>query len=546
MSTVVLDGVHTKLGYIVRSWSDFVDDCNYSVVTVVIKPHWDLVTDQDVQIDLCTSPTLQDKGGVLVRLVDLNHLQYFPPDRVVRRGSSNRPEIDMPWLTKHHYPLSVWFFSVRLLLRKPKLDPWRASVLVQDFWHVPTDSPPSQWYQNNLHVIPAAGRNKGRRKYMEDVEVVFENIKVNQMVVNVYGVLDGHGGDDCSQHSADDIPMKIAANLRKGLSCPEALFKSFRDTDDEYLRSSRATAGSTANIILFDQSHSTVYVANTGDTRAVLSRNRQAIDLSVDRKATDPEEIARITYAGGFVVNNRVSGMLAITRAIGDGQLKASQKDILIPDPEITFFVPTIADQFVIVATDGLWDVVSSQDAVDYIVANLERSGLSFPSSPTGTAIVLELVIVVLLTSGNGHVEMNSLPSIDEAMLKPKLEKAAMDLVNHAIGLGSADNVTIMLLFLSSPSLDPAALGDYISRSLAALTSGSASRKFEGRASPFELATPAPTPLSTPAVNASQHHVAAVAVSSAPNQRSIVSSAKALQDIDDDDLMSFLRDDKNF
>lgn len=71
-----------------------------------------------------------------------------------------------------------------------------------------------------------------------------------------------------------------------------------------------------------------LHVANCGDTRTVLSRNGQAIDITRDQKATDPDEIARIAKAGGFVNNGRVMGILAVARAFGDVSLKNSRVKI--------------------------------------------------------------------------------------------------------------------------------------------------------------------------------------------------------------------------
>ncbi|CAM9806578.1 unnamed protein product, partial [Ectocarpus fasciculatus] len=65
-----------------------------------------------------------------------------------------------------------------------------------------------------------------------------------------------------------------------------------------------------------------VTVGNAGDTRAVLSRGGCAVDITRDKKATDFEEIARVCEEGGFVVNGRVQGTLAVARALGDRNLK--------------------------------------------------------------------------------------------------------------------------------------------------------------------------------------------------------------------------------
>ena len=82
--------------------------------------------------------------------------------------------------------------------------------------------------------------------------------------------------------------------------------------------------GSTACVAVVRRAikHNVIYVANVGDTRAVLSKNGQAERLSKDHKATDPQEIERVKAEGGSIMDNRVAGGLAITRALGDHAFK--------------------------------------------------------------------------------------------------------------------------------------------------------------------------------------------------------------------------------
>lgn len=135
------------------------------------------------------------------------------------------------------------------------------------------------------------------------------------------------------------------------------------NTDDHFIKtnSSGIKAGSTATILLYDHYQGLVCVGNSGDTRAVMSRLRMAIDLTRDMKASDPYEISRILRSGGQVVNGRVLGSLAVARALGDCQLKSINSRAVIADPEITSFYFQEDDEFIVLATDGLWDVMSSQ-----------------------------------------------------------------------------------------------------------------------------------------------------------------------------------------
>ncbi|KAK4046888.1 mgpp2cl-1, protein phosphatase 2C-like protein 1 [Microbotryomycetes sp. JL201] len=107
----------------------------------------------------------------------------------------------------------------------------------------------------------------------------------------------------------------------------------------------------------------TLYTANVGDARAVLSRGGRAVRLTYDHKGSDAKEAKRITDAGGFVMNNRVNGVLAVTRSLGD----SSMKEFVVGSPYTTETAIGPGDDFLIVACDGLWDVCQDQEAVDLI-----------------------------------------------------------------------------------------------------------------------------------------------------------------------------------
>jgi len=117
-------------------------------------------------------------------------------------------------------------------------------------------------------------------------------------------------------------------------------------------------------------------VANVGDARAVLCINDVAIRLSFDHKATEPSEVTRIKDAGSFVVHGRLGGSLAVSRALGDIEFK---KWGLSAEPYVTETVLGTSEEnpFLILACDGLWDVVSDQEAVDLIIGMTETSQMT-------------------------------------------------------------------------------------------------------------------------------------------------------------------------
>ncbi|KAH0547603.1 hypothetical protein FGG08_000328 [Glutinoglossum americanum] len=117
-----------------------------------------------------------------------------------------------------------------------------------------------------------------------------------------------------------------------------------------------------------------LYTANVGDARIVLCRNGKALRLSYDHKGSDENEGRRIANAGGLILNNRVNGVLAVTRALGD----AYMKDLVTGHPYTTETVihPEV-DEFIILACDGLWDVCSDQEAVDLVRQNHDPQAAS-------------------------------------------------------------------------------------------------------------------------------------------------------------------------
>ncbi|KAI3399089.1 hypothetical protein diail_7889 [Diaporthe ilicicola] len=114
-----------------------------------------------------------------------------------------------------------------------------------------------------------------------------------------------------------------------------------------------------------------LYTANVGDARIILCRSGKALRLSYDHKGSDENEGKRISNAGGLILNSRVNGVLAVTRALGDSYMK----DLVTGHPYTTETViqPDI-DEFIIIACDGLWDVCSDQEACD-LVRNVQDPG---------------------------------------------------------------------------------------------------------------------------------------------------------------------------
>ncbi|KAJ5599491.1 Protein phosphatase 2C [Penicillium hetheringtonii] len=158
-----------------------------------------------------------------------------------------------------------------------------------------------------------------------------------------------------SNSATGSAALAPAAAAVKGDASSDALETSVQDTPTE---------GSIPKLQDRAVRQRVLYTANVGDARIVLCRNGKALRLSYDHKGSDENEGKRITNAGGLILNNRVNGVLAVTRALGDTYLK----DLVTGHPYTTeTVIQPDADEFIILACDGLWDVCSDQEAVDLI-----------------------------------------------------------------------------------------------------------------------------------------------------------------------------------
>ncbi|KOB68061.1 Protein phosphatase 1G [Operophtera brumata] len=133
-------------------------------------------------------------------------------------------------------------------------------------------------------------------------------------------------------------------------------------------------SGCTAVVALLRGSE--LFVANAGDSRCIICREGKAVDMSIDHKPEDAPELDRITKAGGKVSNDgRVNGGLNLSRAIGDHAYKLNkelgpreQMITALPDVK-TLTIDNAKDQFMVLACDGIWNFMSSQDMFDHCLA---------------------------------------------------------------------------------------------------------------------------------------------------------------------------------
>ena len=127
------------------------------------------------------------------------------------------------------------------------------------------------------------------------------------------------------------------------------------------------SGGSTAVVVLTDSK--SILCANVGDSRAVLSRDGSCIPLSEDHKLKRQDEEDRVLAEGGFISRDLVAGVLAMTRVLGNRWIPGVSHK-----PDITVLDRDENDEFIISASDGLWDVMSSQEAVHIVRRCINRA----------------------------------------------------------------------------------------------------------------------------------------------------------------------------
>ncbi|KAG6409771.1 hypothetical protein SASPL_127813 [Salvia splendens] len=317
--------------------------------------------------------------------------------------------------------------------------------------------------ERKLVPVPGALAVAGRQREMEDAATVWMDLCSplisGGLPVHYFGVYDGHGGDHfsimCRQKMHEIFKEELMgeagypppAPAPPGFAVHEGMLKEawrvlirrvFQRTEKVALdtcscgsegfvcgcdRDSISYSGTTAVAVLMTEHH--IVVGNCGDSRAVLYRAGKIVPLSYDHKPGRPDERARIQASGGHVVSTdteRVEGILAMSRAIGDVFLKPS----VISEPDMTITKRNHEeDEFVIVASDGMWDVVPMP-----MVGRVVHQCLTEPHG------------------GGPRMSEYAVNSNNGALLSSRGACAAAVLTRLALGRNSIDNITVVVIDL--------------------------------------------------------------------------------------------------
>lgn len=209
---------------------------------------------------------------------------------------------------------------------------------------------------------------KGKANHpMEDYHVAkFVHSQGHEL--GLFAIYDGHLGDSVPAYLQKHLFSNILKEEEFWTDPNRSISKAYERTDQAILSHTPdlGRGGSTAVTAILINGQK-LWVANVGDSRAVLSRRGQAIQMSIDHEPNT--ERGSIEDRGGFVSNMpgdvaRVNGQLAVSRAFGDKNLKSHLRS----DPDVTNADVDADTDLLILASDGLWKVMSNQEAVDIAI----------------------------------------------------------------------------------------------------------------------------------------------------------------------------------
>ncbi|KAF9435884.1 Protein phosphatase 2C 2 [Entomortierella beljakovae] len=291
-----------------------------------------------------------------------------------------------------------------------------------------------------------ASSMQGWRITMEDAHTTLLDIE-NAKGTAFFAVYDGHGGPNIAKYSGEGLYKRVVADgaFAKG-DYRTAIKNGFLEMDralrhdPEYGSDSSGCTAITATIT----DKNILYVGNAGDSRAVLGSDGAGIALSNDHKPVNKEESRRIVAAGGFVESGRVNGSLALSRALGDFEFKTNST--LGPEDQIVTACPAILehkltddDEFLVLACDGIWDCMTSQEVVTFV-----RRGIA-DRIPLDTICEMTMDHCLAADSDISYIGCDNMTMVIVAFLNGRTMEEWYEHIGErvAVRLGPSDSFTL-------------------------------------------------------------------------------------------------------
>ncbi|CAB0031666.1 unnamed protein product [Trichogramma brassicae] len=221
---------------------------------------------------------------------------------------------------------------------------------------------------------------QGWRTEMEDAHRALTGLDGSLSDWSYFAVFDGHAGASVSAHGAENLLECIMQTEEfKAEDVIKGIHSGFLNLDKKMrglpqMTNGKDKSGSTAVCAFISPKN--IFIANCGDSRAVLCRGGSPVFATRDHKPVLPAEKERIQKAGGSVLIQRVNGLLAVSRALGDFEYKNVEgmgpcEQLVSPEPEIFARDRSEDDEFLVLACDGIWDVMTNENLCEFIHSRL-------------------------------------------------------------------------------------------------------------------------------------------------------------------------------
>ena len=226
--------------------------------------------------------------------------------------------------------------------------------------------------------------NLEHRKEMEDFHYI-KAVLNKKLCCSYFGLFDGHSGKEVGMYLMENlhkvISQEIKSNNAENSENMKIIVKnSFEKIDQEINNQNfKNDTGSTGTVLLLykdtnSKTGKSFLCANVGDSKAYLIKKNEIKIITKDHKCNDADEVKRIRDTGGIVFRERVFGTLMLTRSFGDKEMKKygvlSTPDIFCQDIEED-------DLFIIIASDGVWDVIEEDEVLKFAQDKISSNELS-------------------------------------------------------------------------------------------------------------------------------------------------------------------------
>jgi len=270
-----------------------------------------------------------------------------------------------------------------------------------------------------------------------------------------YAVFDGHGSNICSEYVHRRLPEKLGEFIDgENRTVEEAISLAFKYVDEEFLNKYshlRGMAIGSCALLTIHQGDM-LYVANAGDSIALVARRNsegvlKPIIMNNEHNTENPAEVALLKRRtndpfpirgapNANVPGERVGGVISVTRAFGDGVLKKNHMSLpffekylpyLTSEPEITKYKISSQDEFILLASDGLFEQVGHEDVLHWIEEYAAQNGTSKEALKRASEMVIDRVYSVIA----GLMET----TVEEVKLMPNRKRMF-------------DDTTVIIIFL--------------------------------------------------------------------------------------------------